>query len=100
MYDVPGRTGNLYKDSLGSTMSGILEDPPETNSVRTICRTQPAAEDFGCFNAAGLDKIDLIPPRRIQYDDAIERQLHRGRPQEFPIMILLVVLLLVWLLSQ
>jgi hypothetical protein len=100
MYDVPGRVGNPYKDSLGSTVSGISETPSNVPVVNAICRTQPAAEDFGCSNSAGLNVKDLIPPRRIQYDIAVENQLYPKKKFEFPLFILLIVLLVVWYLSQ
>jgi hypothetical protein len=93
MYDVPGRIGNLYKGELGSTVSGISESLVVPTNSMDVCMSQPAAEDYGCFNTAELDK-ELIPARRIQYDIAVENELNRAKTQrrQFPWILILLLL--------
>lgn len=97
MYDVPGRMGNLPKDSINGTLSGISEIPTMSPADFSWCKNQPSAEDFGCTNTT-LDKEDLIPPRRIQYDIAVENQLNKVRMglkrRGVPIWLVVAVVLL------
>ena len=97
MYDVPGRIGNLPKDSINGTLSGISESPTMIPADFSWCKNQPSAEDFGCTNTK-LDKEDLIPPRRIQYDIAVENQLNKVRMglkrRGIPIWLVVAVVLL------
>lgn len=102
MYDLPGRGGNLPKDSINGTLSGISEIPTFYPSDFSMCREQPAAQDFGCQNST-MDKEDLIPPRRIQYDISVEKQLNmiRGRLRRVnPMWVFIAILIIFWLLSR
>jgi len=101
MYDVPGRFGNLPKDSINGTLSGISEVPTGYPSDFQMCKGQPSAEDFGCTFTT-MDKEDLIPPRRIQYDIPVENQLNKIRMFKGtnPIWILVIIVVILWLLSR
>jgi len=102
MYDVPGRVGNLPKDSLNGTLSGISQVPTYYPQDFRMCKNQPSAEDFGCTPST-LDEEDLVPPRRIQYDIAVENQLNMNRmirSRGNPIWILVVIVIILWMLSR
>ena len=101
MYDLPGRIGNLPKDSINGTLSGISNVPTVYERSFEWCKNQPVAEDFGCAYSS-MDKEDLIPARYIQYDIAVENQLKRKmvHSRGNPVWIIFIIVIIFWMLSR